>query len=116
MHEEIHRRRTPGSQFLLAVNFDCPDPCPRRRVSPEVRAAATYLEKLWDFHQAPGCRSSSPGKGALFFPKGSALPISITWCPPRPRLSTTMGSISKTETVVAVMQLLENLGEIAELE
>jgi len=108
MNEEIHRRRIPGAQFFLAALFAwiAPIHAVAAEPPPEVRTAA-YLEKLWDSNQAPGMSVVIAWKGSIVFSQGFGFADLDNLVPATASTVYNMGSISKTETAVAVMQLVE---------
>jgi serine beta-lactamase-like protein LACTB, mitochondrial len=108
MNEKIRTRQFPGSRVFLTVilAFVASIRAVAAEPAAEVRAAA-YLEKLWHSNQAPGMSVVVASKGIIVFSQAFGFADLDNMVPATASTVYNMGSISKTETAVAVMQLLE---------
>jgi serine beta-lactamase-like protein LACTB, mitochondrial len=107
MKQETHRRRSASFQFfLIAIVFVAPIRAVAAEPPPDVRAAA-YLEKSWQSQGAAGMSVVIAAKGNTIFSQAFGFADLDNLVPATASTVYNMGSISKTETAVAVMQLVE---------
>jgi len=106
--EQSQSGRSPGFRFFLAailalvavIRALAAEP------PPEARAGA-YLEKSWHSHLAPGTSVVIAFQGRIVFSQAFGFADLDNLVPATASTVYNMGSISKTQTAVAVMQLVE---------
>jgi len=106
--EQSQSGRFPGFRFFLTAILALIAVIRALAAEPPPEAlAGAYLEKSWRSHQAPGMSVVIAFRGRIVFSQAFGFADLDNLVPATASTVYNMGSISKTQTAVAVMQLVE---------